>query len=607
MPSALDLGDSKSSVSGDASTQINPGVTLSPGESSPSHHYNGDLPGFYQSSTDRLWTQNSDHSPSFPASADHTQPHPQSSLPPRGRQSLLPPCANRPMPFPARRGMSDVVPQMESLCSSIHPAPHSSSSKIKRMVSSQSQPIKAPIKPMWLDVSVLPRIPKIKRESSGVTNEDTSQGSTSIMNGSRSSSNNSTSNGCSMPVTAMVGLAGDKSRQQSVDHQKGTAGHPQRRRPDGAASSSSFSSSFSSSSSSYPASQPRYSSSSSAVSFRINSSGNSWHSRRLSIPSFPASGASTQEHWREKEEEAKKRQLHKDKQMLLASRTTLNKEQDSNNIYDPFNPTLSDSSSSDSEAGGSSLHTSSQHASQKVKASLGDTRKDGLVQSKLHLIQVKTETQEMEASHDEPKPERAQESMSQESKATEEDATKAEAKKHMLKIKIKKEPGLDDAEESERRCQSAQSSFHHLKMEKDALEKESGQSARAAITVPPSCKNGSFTSSTSPTKKKIKSETKSGSALSSPARDLSHKRNSSKTSKEQCSSSSAIQRGEGQASSQEDAQKEKVKDKEERSRQSGSREQRKARSASESSYSSSPERTRRKRRRSRSRDRRRSR
>ncbi|XP_029009383.1 PHD and RING finger domain-containing protein 1 isoform X3 [Betta splendens] len=593
MPSTLDLGGS-SSVSGDASTNINPGIMQSLEESSPSHHYNGDLPEFSHNSTDRLWTQNSDHLPSFMASTSHTQPLSQSSSLPRGRRNLLPPRPDRPTPFPGHRGMSDGSPQIDILCSSMQPVTNSSSSKIKGLSSSQSQPKKTPIKPMWLDVSVLPRIPKIKRESSGFTNEDTNQGSTNTINGSRGSSDTSTTDSNGYPVTSMVGLAGDKSRQQSVDRQKGTTGHSQRHRPDGAASSS-FSSSFSSSSSTnYPANQPHYSSSSSAVSFRINSSGNSWHSRRLSIPSFSASGASTQEHWRDKEEQAKKRQLHKDKQMLLASRTTVNKEQDSNNIYDPFNPTLSDSSSSDNEAESSSLDRSSHHGTHKEKASLGDKKKDAVVQRK----QVKSEPQEMA---DEPKTDGAQESTSQEIIGTAEKNelvdTKAEKKKHVLKIK--KEPGLDDAGESEKSCQTSQSSFHLFKTETP----ESEQSIRSPNTVHRGGKNGSFTLSTSP--KKIKSETKSGSALCSPSpsTDLSNQRKISKTSKEQCSSSSETERGrkgDRMASSQRNRQTEKVKDKKERYRQSGSREQRRARSASESSASSSPERSRRKRQRSRS-------
>lgn len=613
MPSTLKPGSSKTSGSGDANTQINPGIMPSLGDSSPSLHYNGDLPGFSHSSTNRLLPESSACLPSFMSSANHTEPHPHSALPPGGHPSLLQPHPNRPTPFPGHRGTNDVGMRRESTSSSTHSVPDSPSFKSKGMASSQSQPKKAPTKPMWVDVSVLPRIPKIKRESRDFTNDDTSQGGSNTVNGGRGSSSNSATGGSGygMPERGMNSLAGDKSRQQSVDHQKGSAGrHSQRHRPDGAGSSSAFSSSFSSSSStSYPVSQPRYSSSSSAVSFRINSSGNSWHSRRLSIPSV--SGGSTQEHWREKEEEARKRQLHKDKQMLLASCTMVNKEQDSNNIYDPFNPTLSDSSSSDGEAESSSRDRSSQHATHKGKAS-SSRNKDSA--SKLDLVQVKTETQEMEVSQEEPKRDSAQETISQEVKCTyvkvEKESrlvdTKVEKQILLLETKVKKEPGLEDLGEGGKSCHTAHPSLHLLKTEKDTLEEDSGQSVGTPNTVPPNCKNGSSASSSAPTKKKQKSETKSDSTLCSQSlsRDLGHKKKTSKTSKEQCSSSSETdrgKRGDHHASGQGDRQKEKETDKERSSRQSSSRERRRVRSTSESSQCSSLERTCSKRRRSRSR------
>ncbi len=506
---------------------------------------------------------------------------------------------------------------------------------------------------MWVDVSVLPRIPKIKRESSGITNDGASQGgssgssrsSSSSSSTSRGNSSNSTSssNGYGMPETGMNSLAGDKGRQQSVDQQKGRAdGQAQRHRPDGAGSSSTFSSSFSSSTSSTgsPASQPRYSSSSSssssssAVSFRINSSGNSWHSRRLTITSPSASGGSMQEHWRKKQDEAKKRQLHRDKQMLLASHTLANKEQDSNSIYDPFNPTLSDSSSSDDEAESTSLDGSSRLATREERAP-GLGNKEGFVQSKQNQVRVKTETQEIEVSQDEPVRASPQETTSQEVRCTEDYVkvekesrlvdTETEKQTELLDTKIKKEPGLDDAGEAERFGHSVNSSnaetaettlpVHHsldFKTERATLEEESGQSVGTPNSAPPSCKNNSSVSSSAPTKKKQKAETKSDSksCSKSPSRDLDHKKKTFQASKEGRSSGSETdrgRRGDNRASGQGGRRNEKEKDRDRSSRRSRSVERRRPRSTSESSQSSSPDRTHRKRQRSRSKDRRRSR
>lgn len=609
MPSALKAGSNKSSSSGDASTQISQGMSPSPSDSCPSLHYNRDLPGISQSSTNRLFPPSS---APFMFSANHTQQPTHSDLPPR---SVLSPHLNRDMHFPGDRATIDVRTCRESASSSVPSVPDSRS-KSRGMASSQSQPKKAPTKPMWIDVSVLPRIPKIKKESSGFTNNDTSQRSNSTINGGRGNNGSSTtsSNDYSMPETGIHSLAQDKSRQPSVDHQKGTSsGQSQRHRPDGAGPSSAFSSSFSSSSStSYPASQPRYSSSSSAVSFRINPSGNSWHSRRLSIPSFSASECSTQGHWRKKEEEARKRQLHKDKQMLLASRTMINKEQDSNNMYDPFNPTLSDSSSSDGEAESSSLDSSSQHATHKEKASsLGN--KDGLMRSKLDLVRVKTETQEMEISQEEPTRDRTQETISQEVGCKEE-YVKIEKESRLVDIKVEKQTELletkacevlDDVGEGEKSCHAAHPSLDLLKTEKDSPEEESGQNVGTPNTASPSCKNDSSASSSAATNKKQKSETKSDSvSLSkSPSRDLGVKKKTSKTSKEQLSSNSETdrgRRGDQHASGQGARQKEKERDRERSFRRSSSRERRRARSTSESSESSSPDRTCRKRQQSQS-------
>lgn len=627
MPSALKPGCSKSISSGDTSTHINPVMSPNQGDSSLSPHYNGDLPGSSHSSMNRPFSQSSSHLPThMPSSASHIQPSAHS-----GHPSLQPRHSIRPSHLPGHRGTRAPSPS-----SSIHPS-LDSSSKSKGIAPSHSQHKKAPTKPMWVDVSVLPRIPKIKRESGGITN-DTNRSSS----GSRGNSSNSTTrrNGYSMPETGVNSLAGDKGRQQSVDQQKGrNGGQTQRQRPDGAGSSSTFSNSFSSSSSSSgsSASQPRYSSSSSSsssVSFRINSSGNSWNSRRLSSGSSSASGGSMQEPWREKEDEERKRQLHRDKQMLLASRPLVNKEQESNNIYDPFNPTLSDSSSSDDEDESTSLDGSSRRATHEGKApSLGN--KEDSVQSKQDLVHVKTETQEFAISEEQPRRASTQDTISQEIRCSEEYAkvenesrlvdTKAEKRTTLLDTKVKKEPGLDVAGEAKRfgdsvrsmnsRTEDTKPPVHHsldiVKTEREALEE---RSAGTPSSASPNCKNDSSASSSAPTKKKQKGDTKSDfkSCSKSPSRDLDLKKKTCHASKQRRSSSPETDRGrrvDHPASGQGCRQKEKEKDRERSSRRSRSRERRRAHSASESSQSTSPDRTRRKRRRSRSRskDRRRSR
>uniref|UniRef100_A0A3B4ZLJ8 PHD and ring finger domains 1 n=1 Tax=Stegastes partitus TaxID=144197 RepID=A0A3B4ZLJ8_9TELE len=607
------------------STLSHPGMSPSLGDSSLPLHHNGDLPGSSHSSMNRHLSQSSSRLPPL-----HTQPPPHSDLPPRGHPSLQQPRPNRPTTSPGPWGTNGVGTRREATSMSSHHTPDSSS-KSRGVPPSQSQPKKAPTKPMWVDVSVLPRIPKIKREGSSVTNGGSSRDSSSRGSSSHSAAG---SNGYGMPDTSMNSLSGDKGRQQSVDQQKGQSdGQAQRHRPDGASSSSAFSNSFASSSSSSASSnssQPRYSSSSSSsstVSFRINSSGNSWHSRRLTVASSSASGGTVQERWREKEDEAKKRQLHRDKQMLLASRTPVSKEQE-NNMYDPFNPTLSDSSSSGDEAESTSLDSSSRQATNESKASsLG--RKEGLVQTKQDRVQVKTETQETEISQEEPR--RAQGTIPQGVRGPEV-SVKVEKESRLIDVKtkkltllldtkIKKEPGLDDAEELERcgyksksysnsETAEATSAAHHslelVKTEREPQEEESEPCAGPLNRSLLNYKDDSSASSSATTKKKQKEETKSesSSCSKSPLRDLSHKKKASKDVKEQQSSSSETDRGRGgdqRVSGQGGRQKERDKDKERSSRRSRSRERRRAHSTSDSSQPNSPDRTRRKRERSRSR------
>ncbi|XP_034734103.1 PHD and RING finger domain-containing protein 1 isoform X3 [Etheostoma cragini] len=627
MPSVSNRGCSNSSSSGEASTQISPVMSPSQGDRSPSRHNNGDLPGSSHSSINRPVSQSSSClQPYMPSSASNIQPSFHSDIPPQGHPSLQPTRPVRPTHPPGHQRTNGV--RAPSLSSSTNLSPDSSS-KSRGMTSSQSK--KAPTKPMWVDVSVLPRIPKIRRDSSGITKDGTSQDgsnhSSSSSSSSRGNSSNSTtgSNGCVPPVTGMNSLAGDQGRQQSVDQQKSRAdGQAQRQRPVGASSSSAFSNSFSSSSSTgSSASQPHYSSSSSsssaAVSFRI--SGNSWQSRRLSSLSSSAARGSTQTPRREKEDEAKKRQLHRDKQMLLASRTLLNKDQDRDNIYDPYNPTLSESSSSDDEAESTSSRSTS----------LGN--KKGLVQSKHDRVPVKIETLEIEVSQEIPGRASSQETTSSEVRFSEEYVkvekesrladTKTEKQTLLQDTEVKKEPGLDNAGEGQRfghsvkrlKSETADTtppvphSLDLLKTERGTLKEETGQSVGPLNSDPLDCRNESSASNSAPTKKK---ETKSDSKSSPKSIDLGRKKKAFQASKERRSRSSETDRGrrEGRhASGQEGRQKESEKDRDTSSRRSRSRERRRAHSVSESSQSGSPDRTRGKRRRSRSRskDRRRSR
>lgn len=471
---------------------------------------------------------------------------------------------------------------------------------------------------MWVDVSVLPRIPKIKRESSGITRGGSNRNNSKSTN----SSNSATStNGYGMPETGMNSLAREKGRQQSVDQQNGRGdGQAQRPRPDAAGSSSTFSNSFSSSSAGSPANQPRYSSSSSsssAVSFRINSSGNSWHSRRLSAGSSSASSGSMQEPWRNKEDEARKRQLHRDKQMLLASRTLVSKEQDSNNIYDPFNPTLSDSSSSDEDEG-TGLGGSSGHPDGKAPIL---ENKRCLVKSKQNLFNVKTEMQETDVSEEAPQRTSAQETVPQEVKVEIEArlvSTGTDIQTSLLDIKVKKEPGLQNAEEAERLGYNVKA----LKSETGAIppsvhpsldlvkteREEANTSAGTPDTAPSASENDSSSSSLVPTRKRQKDEAKSDSTScsKSPSRDLGRTKKAVPDAKDYRSSSQETdrgRRGDRYTSRQVDQTKDKKRDRKQSSRRSRSRERRRSRSTSESSHSNSPDRTQRKKQRFRSRSR----
>ncbi|CAG5958244.1 unnamed protein product [Menidia menidia] len=411
----------------------------------------------------------------------------------------------------------------------------------------------------------------------------------------------------------------------------------QRHRSDGASSSSAFSSSSSSSSSGNSASQPRYtssSSSSSAVSFRINSSGNSWQARRLNMASSSVSGSFMQEQGRKKEDEAKKKQLHKDKQMLLASRS---KEQDSDNIYDPFNPTLSDSSSSGDEADSINLNSSPQRVTHEQKTSpFGN--KGGSAVSRWDLVPVKTESQEVKVSQEEPGSSQntTEMKLSGDRIKVEQVSKLADVKdetQSSLDIKVKREPKIEDTEESQS-CGGSIGSYsnseranstppaHHsldqLKAEKEAQPDDDGQYAGVSHRSQLNHRDNASTSRSAASKKKPRDSTSSSRF---PSRDSDFKRQTSKASNEQqCSSSDTdiIRREHHHASGLESKKKERDKDKDrttsdssqpkspDRAQRNGGRrrsqsrsrdETRKRRSRSRSS-SSSRERSRRKKQRS---------
>lgn len=598
-------GCSKSNISADASTHINSVMPTGQGDASLLPHYNTDVPGSSHNTMSRPFSQSSSRAP---PSASRSQP---SHLPPRGHPSLQPIRSNRPSHPPAHRttnGGVDLTPDSGS---------------------NSNQPKKAPTKPMWVDVAVLPRIPKIRRESSDSPNRATSQGASIVSNTSRSRENSSTSSPTShvygMPDTGMNSLAGNKGRQQSVDQQKGRAeSSSQRQRPGGTGSSNSFSNSFSSSSSSstgFPSSQSRFSSSSSAsssVSFRINSSGNSWQSRRLSMASSSTTGGSMQEHWSKKEDEVRKRQMHRDKQMLLASHTQVKKEEEeeSNNIYDPFNPTLSDS---DSEAE-SSVNTTQEVETQAVG------NKKGVQQNKQDLVHVKTEKQDLEVSHEEPRTLSAPENTSQQIRHSDvfiktENETRSDTEKQREMVKIKKEKELEDPKETQRfgcsinlfnaEPMETRPSVHHSQVHIKAERETTGVNEGSLSISDNSVRKSSSATSSAPPSKKQKTEIRPDfkSSSKSPTRDSGSKKKPPQVSKEGQSSSSEAdkgRRGDHHALSHTGQQKEKEKQ-DRNSRRSRSREKR-ACSTSESSQSNSPDRTSRKRQpSSRSKDRRRSR
>ncbi|XP_073687920.1 PHD and RING finger domain-containing protein 1 [Garra rufa] len=264
------------------------------------------------------------HSPNLP----HSHPSPS------GHPRLQPGAPQRPITLnPPRPGNSHLSTNgVRSPLSRMPNGPSDSPHQDKNGPVHQPPVKKPPPKPVWVDVSVLPRIPKIKRDS------------TSSANGSSGSSSST------LPGSSATSLAGNTGRERTVD-QQGTGGSQQnrtvdaqRQRAERTGASSSFSSSFTSTTSSFSASSNSRPSSSS-VSFRINSSGNPWQARRLPASEGTLPGG---------DEESVKRN-NKSKQMLLSLKAKAKEEK--SEVYDPFDPTGSDSSDTEPENEGPDFGT----------------------------------------------------------------------------------------------------------------------------------------------------------------------------------------------------------------------------------------------------------
>lgn len=609
VPSSLAPSISSTSALPDAGTEVTPEMSPNQGDGFPSPHHHSE-----GSSSSRPLPHNS-HNMSSSASPLLSSPqvHPR----------LQPPGPVRPAFHPSHRRASEPQLPSSSRSSTLH---QESSSRNKGTVS-PSLLKKAPVKEMWEDVSVLPRIPKIKRDNVGLTNG-------AVHRNSSSSNPATNSRGYGIPGTGMNSFSGDKGRQQSVDQHKGrNEGQARRPRPDTAASSSSssssssaFSNSFSSSSSSAASGQYQSSSSSSsssaaaaAVSFRINSSGNSWHSRRLNAgpPSSSSSRSTVPDVEKDREEAVRKRQLRRDKQMLLASRTLGgNREEDSNSMYDPFNPTLSESCSSDEEAESTSLDNSSQcttqdeEASSLVKEELEAHNSDG-------RFCVANETHNRKIFKEEPSGAGAQRAASPVSSPPEHATVTRESgqddsgtdKQTLWSIKVKMEPSSHST--PERKVITANAQTGEAKVNVDCSlvkdERKTGGeqngSHDAPSAAPVICKTEPSASTPVPTKKKCKTETKRDSK--SPLKDL--RRGQEAPQESSSSESDRRRRKEPRSASDQGRQLKENKDEQ----PSSKRHRRRVRSSSGSSHSDSSDgehrRKQRARSRSRSRERRRSR
>ncbi|XP_061891863.1 PHD and RING finger domain-containing protein 1-like isoform X1 [Entelurus aequoreus] len=576
--SALKTGLRRSSSAEESIAQAD--ITPFVEEPLSNHHSSDPLGPFYQSSS------------RGPSSVNHTEPSQHRDLPPRGHLRIQQPRTNRPSPSFGVQRVDEG--SREAASSSRHP---NQDSKNKTLLP-QSQPTKAPTKPMWVDVSILPRIPKIKRESSDVAKHHSSN----IEHNDKSPTRNNTSG---MPETALISFAGDENRKHHVVPQQSSTGSQAQRQGTSQAFSNSFS--FSSSTGSQLCNSSVSSPSSSSVSFRINSSGNSWHSRRLSLPSSSTSGSSVKNDMRKKSDETRKRQLHRDKEKLLASRTAASNNEESNDIYDPFNPTASDSSSSDNEGErlGSSFH--------QLNTLPSSVFNRDVAQSKQKLVGVKIQTQENVISQEKTRianlqtlPEVAS-SFSEVVKVEKNNVlvdSKTDNRAALSDIMVKIEQGLvnlgEDAisghgvrNDSSSETPDISVPVHHS-LDNIKTEEEGGQKA---VSPNPDKKTDYSGSGLHSVKRKPKEEIKSDSRCSQ--RDLASEENPSTPvpSKQQSFSSSTAESDGGKTKDHHESSKgdrQKKMDRDRASRRSRSQERR-TRSLSESASSSSPERIHRKR------------
>ncbi|NXL84052.1 PHRF1 protein, partial [Alectura lathami] len=180
------------------------------------------------------------------------------------------------------------------------------------------QPLKPP--PKRIDIFELPRIPKIKKETSSKQVEPEPAGSQR----------------CDIPSSCITQLTGKESANQPgtgsrVESQKSTAREPQQQTR---TSGLSFSTSAGMYSSSSLLGISRSKGSSSFESFKINIPGNTGHSSRLSNPGFCNTFRPVDDKARQKESPS--------------PLFSVKKKQVKSEIYDPFEPTGSDSSSASS-------------------------------------------------------------------------------------------------------------------------------------------------------------------------------------------------------------------------------------------------------------------
>lgn len=280
--------------------------------------------------------------------------------------------------------------------------------------------------------------------------------------------------------------------------------------------------------------------------------------------SSSSSGSSIQDVWKEKKDEARRKQLRRDKRMLLASWTHGNKEEDGDSIYDPFNPTQSDSSSSEDEAesrrlGSSSPNTPHERRAASFQIDTGSAQAD-----------MKEETQELEISEEE-------------SRRT---SRQVIASKEVRCLTVEKVSRVvDDETEKQTACDH--------KMKEETVEELSTNDVNPSTSF----KNDSSAPSNKTEKANMQNES------SSKSRDFSQKLFHS--SKEPHTSSSETDRGgrlDHYRSDHAIKEKEKDKDRKHNSGHSKARKRRSAHSSSESSFSNSPNRTHRRQSRSQSKD-----